>query len=42
MSSELFGSFLSIIVWGPLSEFGLAVLSAPQAVGYTILSGAAH
>ena len=32
MSSELFGTFLSIIVQGPLEEFGLAVFYAPQVV----------
>ena len=42
MSSVLFGTFHSISVKGPLGEFGLAVLSAPQVEGHTFLSGASH
>ena len=39
MSSELFGTFHSILSRAPLGESGLAALSAPQGVGHTILSG---
>ena len=39
MSTELFDTFHSIIVKAHLAWFG-CVLSAPQAVGHTILSGA--
>ena len=42
MSSELFFSFCLIIVKGPLVEFGLAVVSAHEIEGHTILSGAPH
>ena len=40
MSFELFGSFLSIIVQGPLGEFGLAVLCVPQVVSHIIVTNA--
>ena len=42
MSSELFFSFCLIIVKGPLVEFGLAIVSAHEIEGHTILSGAPH